>query len=111
MAAYFATDEPSRLLAAIRAAVDDGSVLTWSYDSDGDFTHTAHDWPRRAWMRPAVEKGRLAFYFIISTTETRGREVYAVYHGRIVEMVTAHFDRMFSIATVTALGVGGMDRV
>jgi hypothetical protein len=41
MAIYFGTDDPDKLLFTFKKAIDEGHIATWSYDKDGDFTHTA----------------------------------------------------------------------
>jgi hypothetical protein len=40
MAVYFETKTPNKLLNAFKKAIDDGHVVTWSQDKDGDFTHS-----------------------------------------------------------------------
>ena len=59
MALYFLADQPSQLLSSFKKAIDDGHVATWSYDKDGDFTHTAAQWKNLAWLRPSTVSGRL----------------------------------------------------
>jgi hypothetical protein len=48
MAVRVSTTHPSSLLAAIKKAIDARHVDTWSYDSDGDFTHTPLQWAKKA---------------------------------------------------------------
>ena len=52
MAIHFYTSAPSALLAAFKKAINDKHVITWSYDDDGDFTHTHTQWAKLAWLRP-----------------------------------------------------------
>lgn len=40
MAIIIKTSAPAELLAAIKKEIDEEKIETWSYDSDGDFTHT-----------------------------------------------------------------------
>ena len=40
MAVIVKTGDPAGLLKKIKKAIDDKHIETWSYDSDGDFTHT-----------------------------------------------------------------------
>jgi hypothetical protein len=61
MAVLVKTTNPRGLLSAIKRAIDNDDVVTWSYDDDGDFTHTADQWRRRAWLRPHVHENRLVF--------------------------------------------------
>jgi hypothetical protein len=53
------TDKPERLLENFKKKIDDGKVETWSYDADGDFSHTPSQWKNRAWLRPVIEDDRL----------------------------------------------------
>jgi hypothetical protein len=103
MAIYFETGTPKKLLAAYKKAIDDGHVTTWSYDSDGDFTHTADQWNKKAWLRPKVEEGtRLAFHIIKPTESTVSTAIYAIYHGRFIESMLRHCDELFVAGQATA---------
>ena len=53
------SQSPKALLATLKKAIDDGKAPTWSYDSDGDFTHTPPQWQKKAWMRPTVSTSGL----------------------------------------------------
>lgn len=93
------TVAPTGLLAKIRRAIDNGHIVTWAYDTDGDFTHVPPQWRWRAWLRPTVQPGALALSIIPNSKSTLTNEVYGVYHGRFVEMLLAHFSKDFSIAS------------
>ncbi len=110
MAIFFNTSAPADLLRAFRKAIDDGHVVTWSYDSDGDFTHNTDQWRYQAWMRPQTFAGQLAFYILPPIGTHLSRSVYGIYHGRLIESVTTHLDLMFSDVSATALAATG-DRV
>ena len=100
------TEEPGKLLTKIRDAVDDKAIETWEYDDEGDFTHTPPQWRRKAWLRPSVEQNKLSFY-IVPHTQGLSVPVYAVYHGRFIEMMLTHFDKSFSLAFASAALSGG----
>jgi len=97
------TAKPKTLLAAIKKAIDDKKVVTWEYDSDGDFTHSPEQWKNKAWFKPKVMEGRLVLGIVGQAKANTTSEVYAVYHGRFTEMLLAHFDAEFTIASVTAM--------
>jgi hypothetical protein len=99
------TSTPQALLAAIKKAIDGKRIQTWSYDSDGDFTHTAPQWNRKAWLRPSVHSGTLALSILPPNGTALSKEVYAIYHGRFIEMVLAHFDTEFTSGSATAMPV------
>jgi hypothetical protein len=108
MAIYFETKTPKKLLAAYKKAVDDGHVSTWSYDSDGDFTHAADQWNKKAWLRPKIKEGtELAFYILKPKESTLSSVVYAVYHGRFIESMLRHCDELFSSSRATSMPEGG----
>jgi hypothetical protein len=110
MAIRVSTTQPSSLLAAIKKAIDARHVDTWSYDSDGDFTHTPVQWAKKAWLRPTLQSGALVLNILHPTGVSLSKEVYGVYHGRFIEMLLAHFDDKFGDAQATAAAAVG-DRV
>jgi len=97
------TSNPQGLLGAMKKAIDDGHVTTWKYDTDGDFTHWPEQWRQKAWLRPKVVAGELQFGILFPKNQQATKEVYAVYHGRFIEMAMAHFDASFARAVATAL--------
>jgi hypothetical protein len=110
MAVIVKTSDPAGLLAAIRKAIDDGHVVTWSYDADGDFTHTPEQWKFKAWMRPSIPTsptGEIRFYILHNRNVNMTRAIYGVYHGRFIEMLLSHFDTRFQNATATAMPITG----
>lgn len=108
MAIHFKTKTPKKLLATYKKAVDDGHVDTWQYDGDGDFTHTAEQWIRKAWLRPKVVEGTELVFYILKPTDTKlSTEVYAIYHGRFIETMLAHCDKLFDSASASAMPEDG----
>lgn len=103
MAVTITTSSPQSLLAGIKLSIDQGHIVTWSYDSDGDFIHTAEQWKYKAWLRPIVKTGNLTFGIIPPRSVAISREVYAIYHGRFIEMLLVHFDEKFSAAIASAM--------
>lgn len=107
MAVRVFSRNPGLLLRKINAAVKNGSFETWSVDSDGDFTHSPEQWRNRAWFRPKVLDGKVIFNILAPNDARMSRSVYAVYHGRFIEMLLKHFDLDFDRATATSLPVIG----
>jgi hypothetical protein len=99
----FSTQSPQQLLQSIKAEIQAGKIVTWSFDADGDFTHTPEQWKYSAWLRPFVRSGQLVFGIIPSRNKSMSKEIYAVYHGRFIEMMQGHFDGSFASATASAL--------
>ena len=102
MAIIITNAEPATLLKKIHNAIDSGNIVTWSYDKDGDFTHKVPQWENRAWFRPKVYTNELRFGILGPTTIQLSQEIYAIYHGRFIEMLLAHFSADFGHAIATS---------
>jgi hypothetical protein len=102
MAIRVATSQAAVLLAAIKQAIDARKIETWSYDSDGDFTHTPPQWSKKAWLHPSVQGGALVLNILNPKGVNLSKEIYGIYHGRFVEMLLTHFDTKFSGAEASA---------
>jgi hypothetical protein len=103
MAINFDTPDPRKLLAAFKKAIDDGDVVTWSYDNDGDFTHTPDQWKYKAWLRPVIFNGQLIMNFVANNSIPTSTAVYGVYHGRFIESMLTHCDALFRTGAATAM--------
>ena len=101
MAINFETNTPKKLLAAFKKAIDDKHVVTWAYDSDGDFYHTPSQWKDKAWLRPTVFDGQRLTLNYLTQTATTSRPDYSVYHGRFIESMLTHCHNLFTIASAT----------
>jgi hypothetical protein len=91
-------------------AIDEDRVRTWSYDGDGDFTHTAEQWKNKAWLRPREEDDRLILNVLAARGQPLSKLLYGIYHGRFIEMLLTHFDEKFTRTSASALATSG-DRV
>lgn len=107
MAIHLETDNADKLLSSFKAAIDDGRIATWSYDEDGDFTHTAEQWINMAWLRPIKRGGNLIFIIVKPKNNNISSIVYAVYHGRFIESMLSHCDTLFNNAVATAMPSDG----
>ncbi|MCK1735795.1 hypothetical protein IVA79_18080 [Bradyrhizobium sp. 138] len=103
MAINFETGNPPALLKAFKKAIDEGHVVTWAYDKDGDFYHTPDQWRGRGWLRPTLYTGQLTMNFVKNNTLRTSSADYAVLHGRFIESMLTHCDKLFSNASATAL--------
>lgn len=103
MAINLDTTDPYKLLASFKKAIDDRHVVTWSYDKDGDFTHTPEQWKNQAWLRPVILNGRLTMNFVGREDIKTSKAIYGVYHGRFIESMLTHCDSLFSIGVATAM--------
>ena len=107
MAVKAICSNPEKVLNEIKAAIRAGTVETWELDTDWDLTHSPEQWKNQAWFRPSVQTGQLVFMIIGKESEAMSTEMYAVYHGRFIEMLLAHFDDKFSSASATAQAILG----
>jgi hypothetical protein len=110
LAIHFRTADPDALLAAIYAAIDKGKLRTWQYDRDGDFTHSVPQWRNKAWLHPVKRSGELLLRIMPPRDVNISVGTYAVYHGRFVEAVLAHADKLFTEAVASAMPESG-DRI
>ena len=111
MAVIVQTGLPMELLASIKKAIDDGHMRTWSYDRDGDFTHTPDQWKFKAWLRPLVVLGSLRLGIVANTEVTMSKALYGIYHGRFIEELLTHFDTDMSAIAATPMPLGGVDLI
>ena len=102
MAIIVKTTDPAKLLKDIKTAIDDEKIVTWSYDSDGDFTHTPDQWKYEAWLKPKIYSDELRFGILKNDKRDLSTVIYGVYHGRFIEMLLTHFDKSFTTVYATA---------
>ncbi|GGZ05292.1 hypothetical protein [Novosphingobium colocasiae] len=108
MAIHFKTTTPKKLLATYKKAIDDEHIETWSYDGEGDFTHTAPQWFEKAWLRPKITDGSELVFYILAPRETKLTSAeYAIYHGRFIESFLLHCDTLFYEACASAMPENG----
>jgi len=103
MALEIRTNNPAALLASIKKAIDDEKVVTWSYDSANDFTHTAEQWNEQAWLKPEIDvKNNILKLTLLKpkSVDKIEKSVRGVYQGRFIEMLVTHFSNSFTTAAV-----------
>jgi hypothetical protein len=106
----FTTSEPHQLLAKFDAAIakgsGPGSITTWQKVED-DYTHVAPGWAKKAYMEPKIEPNGLVFNIIKNVSTNVTVEVYAYYHGHLMETFLRHFDHDYDSVETSALGSAG----
>lgn len=102
MAILVDATDPVVLVKAIKKAIDDGKIETWSYDDDGDFFHTPDQWKGQGWLRPSISPQFLVFGLVGVNEVEMTKTVYGVLHGRFIEMLVTHFDEDFGSAIAFA---------
>jgi hypothetical protein len=106
MAINVMTGNGQALLAAIFKAIDDKKVDTWRYEThDGVkyLTHSPDQWDQKAWLKATVAAPGLVLNIVKPKSSNISTVLYAVYPGRFIEMLLAHFDRQMSGASATAM--------
>jgi hypothetical protein len=103
MAINFETTDPQKLLATFKATIDQGHVETWSYDREGNFTHTPPQWKDQAVLRPTFYQGWLVMNFYRRKSNATSKVLYGVYHGRFIESMLTHCDTLFSTGRATSM--------
>lgn len=103
MSIYVTTSNPHKLIDDINEAISKAKIDTWSVDEDGDYTHTATQWKYHAWIHPIIETERIVFAVWGRINENLSVVDYAIYHGRFIEMLLAHFDHQCDEIMVSSL--------
>lgn len=106
MSIYVKCSNPRKLIDEINEKIEDSSIDTWSVDKDGDYTHIAEQWKNHAWIHPIIETERVVFAIWGRVNENLSVVDYAIYHGRFVEMLLAHFDHQCESIEVSSLASG-----
>lgn len=101
MAVYFLTERPQALLDEFNARLEHKEewkrIDAWTAADDGlSYTLRSEAWARKAWMRPRVDDGRLAFNIVNPAGQTISAAVYSHYQGLLVEAFLRQLDLMFS---------------
>ena len=107
MAVTVDTPNSASLLEAIKLRIRNKSISTWALIQEQYLTHSVAQWENRAFFLPKCQPGLLAFYIIAPQGGSVSTEVYAIYHGRLIEMLLAHFDKAFTQAVASALPITG----
>ncbi|WP_114912692.1 hypothetical protein [Acidibrevibacterium fodinaquatile] len=111
MAIYLTTPDPRKLLTDFKDKIQQGHIVTWSYDANGDFTHTPAQWAKKAWLRPRLLQGQLALGIVKPNGASVTWPIYGVFHGRFIESMVEHCHDLFSSVQATPKPVGQLDQV
>lgn len=105
MAIIIHTKNPSLLLKLLNIAIDNGEIRTWLVDEDGDYTISRFQWFQHAWFRPYRDENdrHLAFGIVQSSVYPMTRQLYGVYHGRLVATLLSHFDSMMDDVEISPM--------
>lgn len=107
MAVTASTNNPTGLLEQLRSAIRDNHVKTWQWVQEVYLTHSPSQWANLAFFRPQVQHGALVFYIWPPQGSTISPEVYAIYHGRLIEMLLSHLNSGFTQLFASASPITG----
>lgn len=103
MALIIKTNNPERLRENFTTAIRELRILTWTVDSDGDFTVERELWRNHAWMRYyRIDDKSVAFGIVESRKYPLVKDLYGIMHGRLVATLLTHFDGLISEIEVTS---------
>jgi hypothetical protein len=107
MAIMIDTKDPEGLLNLIYNEIDEENIRTWGrigksqqlthITSSGQYEYLASFSPKKS---AGIDKLVFLINFPADTDRNRVRGLYAIYHGRFVEMLLGHFYRHFSSLAV-----------
>ena len=89
MAIIVKTKMAQSLVSQLMGEIDNGLLDTWSYDEDGDFTHTGQ-WEEKGWFRPVIHEEDVTFIIMGRRGIPMSKMEYSIYHGRFVEALLNH---------------------
>jgi hypothetical protein len=101
MAIYFYSDDPQALLDAFDEAIEDGTIVNWEIDEDGDYTHVADPWSKRAWFASSIGDNCLAFSIVPDLSEVVPRSIFAFYQADLIETFVNHLHEQFTNVMAT----------
>jgi len=103
MAIYFSTPMPKKLIATFKNAIDTELITSWTYDKDGDFTHTSKQWINKAWLHPEIDADQLCLYTVAPKNGEISQQVYAEFQSSFLEAMMLHCFTLFSQGIATAV--------
>ncbi len=105
MAIYVENDDPASWIKKIVGDIKANKLDTWACDAQGDLSHTPPQYKGKAWLRPAAEQSRIAFYVLGNKTDGLPRSMFGLIQGRFVEVLVGHFFKKSKII-VTSMADG-----
>lgn len=108
MAVTVTTTDAKGLWARIKKAIEDEEIKTWEFHDDQvHFTHKAPQWSKQAWFKATVGTGVLTFNIVKPKNSVITADIYAEFHGLLIRMLLASFNKSFSSVQASALAATG----
>lgn len=90
-----------QFLANLIKYIKEGIVLTWKHDDEMNLTVASSLWSGKAWFGLFYNDEEIGFGIIASRHHKLTKELYGVYHGRLVATLLANFDEEIKEMEVT----------
>jgi hypothetical protein len=95
------TKDPAGLIKTINGDIAKGTIATWEVEKSGEYTHKPSQYYKKAWFRPTIGSNQVVFS-LVQPTGTPGvtRELFGIYHGRLVEELVSHYKTLINLITI-----------
>lgn len=106
------TNDATKLLKNIKESIINGTITSWTIDTDNDFSISSGVWRSKAWIRSYVDDGNndmLRFGIIESRMYGMSKTIYAVFSARFAEMLLTYFDNEIDYVDISSLLVRDVD--
>lgn len=107
MALIVKTNNSLELLKNIEKEMQNGNIVTWKIDNDGDYTYSPEQWCNKAWFHKYSRENEhdiVRFGIIGNQKRKMTSSLYAIYHARFLEMLLSHFDEIIENIQITSNG-------
>lgn len=109
MAVRFLTEASTSLLKKFNDAIEQedpkGKITTWEksvHNKVAYYTHKAKEWNKKAYFKMAQDSDRLRFNIVAPKGSKISQDVYAYYHGHLLETFVRHFPKAFTDGRVSS---------
>ena len=89
------TDKPDTLVQKVKKLIDQNHIDTWTYDKEGDFTHSVQQFRNKAWLRPETTEDGLRMKVIKPKDEKSRARHLCDLSGALYR--DAHYPRFHSL--------------
>lgn len=103
MAVRFLTSASASLLKKFNDAIDQdepkGKITTWEkrvHNKVTYYTHKSKEWGKKAYFKVSSDSDRLRFNVVPPQGSRVSQDVYAYYHGHLLETFIRHFSKDFT---------------
>lgn len=81
--------------------IKEGTISTWKHDNNSNISISNSKWYGKAWFGFYLKDDEIGCGLIAPHNAIITREIYGVYHGRLIATLLANFDSQISKINVT----------